>query len=193
MGKLGTYTDTGRPVAMITERQLPFLTSLTEELYRLSETITGQDLSAERDAAIANLAGMSKSAASDRISSLKGEILPTMRQTARYRAQTVEAPVSDRAPVELDTDGIYILDGTYVRIKRSGAGRLYALTLNVDTRKWEYAPGMVRNVKPADKMTAEQAKDFGDTYAWCVRCSADLTNPESVARGFGPVCAKYFS
>lgn len=190
MARLGTYTDS----PMITGPQLSYLTSLTEELFDLTRTITGEEYP-NRAEALEHLRTLSKRAASDRISSLKSEILPTMRQTARYSAKTVEAPVSDRpAAPALDTDALYVLpDGTIVRLKESRQGRLYALTLDTESRKWEYAPGIVRNVKAEYVMTAEQAKDFGDTYAWCVRCSAELTNPESIARGVGPICAQYFS
>jgi hypothetical protein len=192
MARLGTYTDSTAP--MITGPQLSFLQSLTADLFTLTEQITGEAYP-NRDAALATLETLTKRQASARITELKSEILPVMRQTARYSAKAVEAPVSDRPTTpELDTNALYILpDGTIVRLKVSGAGRTYALTLDTESRKWVYAPGIVRNVKAEHVMTAEQAKDFGDTYAWCVRCSADLTDPVSVARGYGPVCAKYFA
>lgn len=184
MARLGTFSDGNAP--MITDPQLRFLTSLTEELFDLSATITGEDVTEARAEAIAHLSSLTKRTASDRISSLKGEILPTMRQTVRargYAAQTVEAPAKD---VELDTDGIYILDGQYYRVQRSGAGRLYAKVLDTASRRWEYARGAVARIRPEHRITAAQAAAL--PFSWCIRCGADLTATDSVARNMGPVC-----
>lgn len=39
------------------------------------------------------------------------------------------------------------------------------------------------------KMTLEEGKKYGAIYGVCVRCSATLTNEESIERAMGPVCA----
>lgn len=185
MGSLGTFNVTGHVPA--TDPQVRFLTSLTNELYDLSALITGDDVTAFRADALAALPGLSKSVASDRISSLKGEILPIMRQTVRarsYATQTVEPPV---AVVELDLDGIYVVDGEYFRVKRSRTSdNLYALRLDTETRRWEYAPGIVRSITPAHRITAEIAATL--PFSWCIRCGAELTREESIGRNMGPVC-----
>lgn len=40
------------------------------------------------------------------------------------------------------------------------------------------------------RMTAEEFAKFGDLYGRCIRCGLLLTNPTSVARGCGDVCAE---
>jgi hypothetical protein len=57
--------------------------------------------------------------------------------------------------------------------------------------KWEreYAPGAMRFLRDTDRMTVEQAEEFGRDHAWCAICGRYLTNPESIARGIGPICA----
>ena len=39
-----------------------------------------------------------------------------------------------------------------------------------------------------ERMTLEEAEEFGQLYGICCVCAAILTNPESIARGIGPVC-----
>jgi hypothetical protein len=188
MGKLGTYTD--RTAATITGPQLSFLTSLTSELWDLTARIAGDDVTADRARALALLPSMTKSAASDRIGSLKNEILPPLRATARalsYTAQTVEPPASAPAPVALDTEKIYVVAGRYYRVKMGRAsGKPYALVLNTDTRRWDYAPGMAAKITPADVLTADHAARL--PFSWCIRCAAELSDPTSIARRMGPIC-----
>jgi hypothetical protein len=95
-----------------------------------------------------------------------------------------------RTPVT--EDGIYLLDGQVFKVQRAvhGSGRLYAKTL-VDGR-WEYAPGAMRALAAQDKMTLEQAKQYGRLYGTCCVCGRTLTNEESISAGIGPVCATKF-
>jgi hypothetical protein len=55
---------------------------------------------------------------------------------------------------------------------------------------WDYL-GLARNYLPADAklMTLEEAEAFGKLYGVCCDCGTVLTNPESIERGIGPVCA----
>lgn len=39
----------------------------------------------------------------------------------------------------------------------------------------------------------EQAAAFGHEFGRCLNCNAELTDPDSVARGMGPTCAKRFT
>lgn len=54
---------------------------------------------------------------------------------------------------------------------------------------WEYAPGAMRKLVGAARLTLEQAAAMGRATGSCVVCARLLTNPESVAAGIGPVCA----
>ncbi len=54
---------------------------------------------------------------------------------------------------------------------------------------WTYAPGALRQLTAAMRLTEEQAAEFGQLYGVCCICSARLSNEESIERGIGPVCA----
>jgi len=100
------------------------------------------------------------------------------------------------APVakEAAKDGYYVHGDTFVCVKwnRAGTGQ-YATVW--DGGSWEYdgreSRKLVMDVT-AGKLTAmtpEDAKRFGDLYGSCFKCSRTLTDPESIAQGYGPVCA----
>lgn len=57
--------------------------------------------------------------------------------------------------------------------------------------KWsfEYRGAAHRFVSANERMTLEEAKRFGHDFGVCCCCGALLTDPDSVARGIGPVCA----
>jgi hypothetical protein len=98
-------------------------------------------------------------------------------------------------PKPITEDGMYQQSGMIFKVQRSGSGRLYAKELMQDEDgNWhfEYAPGAVRNLRNIDKMTMEQAKEFGALYGTCCVCGRTLTNEESIAAGIGPVCAGRF-
>lgn len=75
-----------------------------------------------------------------------------------------------------------------------GSGHLYAKALVLgrhgEKASFVYAPGAIKTLTTADKMTLEQAKEFGAIYGVCVRCGATLTDEHSIELGIGPVCAK---
>ena len=56
--------------------------------------------------------------------------------------------------------------------------------------QWEYAPGLVRQLRPEHKLTKEQAQAFGQLYGVCCICGATLTDETSIAAGIGPICGK---
>lgn len=59
--------------------------------------------------------------------------------------------------------------------------------------RFEYAPGVIRELTPADRMTREQAAQYGHIYGVCCKCGATLTDEDSIERGIGPVCRKAFA
>lgn len=81
-------------------------------------------------------------------------------------------------------------DDFIVRIKLSKSGNWYAQTAikrpGRTTFVWEYL-GKRINMAGAIRYTDEEAGKF---LGYCVRCNAELTDPVSIARGIGPVCAK---
>lgn len=86
------------------------------------------------------------------------------------------------------TEGMYLVDGIVykVQIAVHGSGRLYAKVLRGNS--FHYAPGMVYRLKPEQKMTLAQAKEFGSLYGTCCVCGRTLTDEVSIANGIGPIC-----
>jgi len=108
----------------------------------------------------------------------------------------------ERAP-EI-TEGMYVHDGEIYKVQRAvhGSGRLYAKVLVVHDQNFdfqhgmtggnatfEFAKGMVYKLKPEEKMTLEQAAEYGRLYGVCCVCGATLTDEDSIAAGIGPICA----
>lgn len=107
-----------------------------------------------------------------------------------------ERPTIIATPVRrVDHDGIYRdEDGTIWKVQeaRQGSGRLYAKRLDEDGT-FTYVPGAIHTLRADQRMTAEQAREYGALYGRCCACGRDLTDEDSIARGIGPVCArKYF-
>lgn len=87
--------------------------------------------------------------------------------------------------------GVYLKDGNIYKVQNSRtSGRPYAKMLRVKPLGWEYQPGMIYGLSLADRITMEQAQDFGMRFGICAICGRLLTDPVSIGRGIGPVCAK---
>lgn len=94
-------------------------------------------------------------------------------------------PHSDGAPV---TEGYYFVEGLIYKVVASkSSGNLYAKVFS--EHGYEYAPGAMRLIPTAARLTIEQAAEAGVRTGRCVICAKELTDPESVERGIGPVCA----
>jgi hypothetical protein len=57
---------------------------------------------------------------------------------------------------------------------------------------FEYAPGAVYRITEADRMSLDEAKSLMIRYGRCIACGRFLKVAQSVERGIGPVCIKYF-
>jgi len=109
------------------------------------------------------------------------------------------APRAPRGEALRAEPGYYVkADGTMlVVVKSRGSDRTYAkrlvVTVGEGGRKraaWEYAPGEAATVATVTPMTVEDAAAFGHAHGFCFKCCKPLTDPASVLRGIGPVCAK---
>lgn len=106
----------------------------------------------------------------------------------------VAARKPEREPIE--AEGMYAridpedLDLDIFRVRKSQAGRFYALRLDFASEEFIYEPSAIRGIDPEDRLTLEQAKSLGHMFGRCIVCWAALTDPKSVERGIGPVCAK---
>lgn len=77
----------------------------------------------------------------------------------------------------------------YYRVHMAqGTGNLYACKW--DGNRFDYAKGAIKLLTPANKITAEQAAEFGHMFEQCVFCSHEIDTPESTAVGYGPICAR---
>lgn len=100
------------------------------------------------------------------------------------------------------SEGFYKHNARIFKVQKAvhGSGRLYAKVLEVEETgevdgkteykgTWEYAKGAVFQLRPEEKLTQEQAAEFGKLYGVCCLCGRTLTNEESIAAGIGPICA----
>jgi hypothetical protein len=140
---------------------------------------------------------ISKGEASDAITVLK----PLAAAAAKPARQ---APTT-RAAAPAITDGMYLKDGVVYKVQVAvhGSGNLYAKRLEVEEAldadgqtvargRFEYAPGVIRDLRPEHRMTLEQAKQFGALYGVCCRCGRTLTNEDSIEAAMGPICRGKF-
>jgi hypothetical protein len=105
-----------------------------------------------------------------------------------------------KAPAKRAEAGYFVkADGTMLVVveSRQNKGRTYAKRLVLGTSetgrktaRWEYAPGEAALVADVTPMTLEDAAAFGHAHGFCFKCCKPLTDPASVIRGIGPVCAK---
>jgi hypothetical protein len=72
-----------------------------------------------------------------------------------------------------------------LEVSKNAAGRT--------TARWKYVAGLGFAVADLTPMTLQEAAKFGHLHGVCFVCCKQLTDPESVKRGIGPVCAKKFA
>lgn len=105
-------------------------------------------------------------------------------------------------------DGMYKKGDVIYKVQRAvhGSGHQYAKKLcyfdpdGHEARRagtegsWEfiYQQGAINTLMPEEKMSLEEAQEFGRIYGVCCRCGATLTNEESIEAGIGPICATKF-
>lgn len=54
--------------------------------------------------------------------------------------------------------------------------------------KWKYLGLASKYVTLADRMSKEDAMEWGKLYSICARCGIPLTDPTSIELGIGPIC-----
>ncbi|MGV8846363.1 DUF6011 domain-containing protein [Tessaracoccus sp.] len=122
-----------------------------------------------------------------------------------------KAEVAPAAPVSLE--GMHRLgqDIYKVQLAVHGSGRPYAKLLVIDEpdcggcqngedcvppcawgAHFEMAPGAIRRLSEATRLSLEEAATFGQLYGVCCVCGATLTDEDSIAAGIGPICRRKF-
>lgn len=105
------------------------------------------------------------------------------------------------------TPGVYEVNGEIFNVKFNKAKtNLYAQRLielpgvdrlaesgDVVHIEFEYAPGVVRRLRPHHRMPIGRARELTIRYGRCLACGRRLKNADSVERGIGPVCRRAFT
>lgn len=118
--------------------------------------------------------------------------MPNPRQGA---SAMIEALLSIPKPAKVKNDelelvkgDVHVVEGEYYRVHEAqGSGRQYACKW--DGTRFEYERGAISKLNESNKITAEEAAAFGHMFERCCFCSAAIDTPESVAVGYGPICA----
>lgn len=111
---------------------------------------------------------------------------------AKAQERRANRPANQQAPENPVTEvGMYRLGDEIFRVKKSRAGRLYAMrfTPNGETR-FQYVGGAIYRLSADNRMTLADARAVGAEVGICCVCGRDLIVEESVAAGIGPVCAQ---
>jgi hypothetical protein len=112
------------------------------------------------------------------------------------RARWGSEPVTPGALPAATEPGFYSVGADIWRVRQTKDGqRTYAVRLDVQpgARKgtWEYVKGGLNVIaRDGAPLTEAAASAFGLAHGICAICAAELSDPISVARGIGPVCAK---
>lgn len=159
----------------ITEPQLSFLRKLLAERPSMAEAVPHPE-------------NLTKSDAGTMISRLKAMPKEVTTKPAGKVAKGEQVPGTD-----LLRGDIHVIDGCYVRVHVSqSTGRPYACVYDQVPEKFEYAPSFTSKLNAGNKATAEQAAAFGSMTGHCCFCNTAIDTPESVAVGYGPICAGKF-
>lgn len=86
----------------------------------------------------------------------------------------------------LAEEGVYRVGSAVYRVVTKD-GRRFAEQMVQG--KYVYAKGMVYRLRPDQRMTLDEAREWGRKQIRCVRCGTPLSRPESREAGIGPVCA----
>ena len=172
------------PTEPPTEAQMSYLNSLAES----------HDVGlSERDAKayLVDLTAkgvLNRGKASEFINAWKAK--PRRPKTARSKSAAVPVP-----------EGYYKVAAggatCYYRVRKAKTApfHTYADILTTDpdgSFRWKYVRGAVGTLGGSKPITYAEASRWGIATSHCIVCHAKLTDPDSVARGIGPVCAKNF-
>lgn len=114
---------------------------------------------------------------------LRGDNMPVERQQSALLPNT---PRRERADI-----GVYKYNDKVYRVAKARTSNArYAYEWK--NRSWDYAGGVIFDLKPEHRMTLEQVAEFGIQTGMCAICGRTLTDPDSVAKGIGPICEQKY-
>jgi hypothetical protein len=105
---------------------------------------------------------------------------------AEARTFTATAP-------EIQGRGMYRLNGEIYKVTDNPrTGRFAAHRLDMETRKYSYAKGIIYKLRPEHRLDVDTVAAHGLDQLWCLCCARDLNRKESQERGIGPICAEKY-
>jgi hypothetical protein len=139
---------------------------------------------------------------SENISERMSEGILTSREASQaidYLKGLPKRPGAHAHAVDLPL-GIYTVGEEIWRVGVSRTtGRKYAARLRGNLLTMDAKPvfdwvkgGLGILAREGERKSLEWAEAWGLQHGWCICCDAFLTDPASVARGIGPVCAKKY-
>jgi Family of unknown function (DUF6011) len=120
-----------------------------------------------------------------RVKEIDNEVVPARMVKAAAIKAREELPLE---MLTIDRNGVYFNADiqAYFRI-RVQKGTAYAVKFTEDG--WTYSPRSIHVLRETDRITAEQAAQFGHDHGACVYCGKGLTDDRSTRVGYGPDCA----
>jgi hypothetical protein len=99
-----------------------------------------------------------------------------------------------KAAAERPAPGYYVQGEDIVKVQENKAGtNVYAKVLipsgTGKRGRWEFVPGLIDRLSGAVPADVETIAAYGRETGICAICGALLSDPASVERGIGPVCA----
>lgn len=117
----------------------------------------------------------------------------TKAQASMLITLLLECPKVAQKIAQGVSEGFYVHDDRVYRVQKSkSTGNLYAKVLTPTVfgkASWEYAPGAIKALTGAERLSLETAVRFGHHYGVCMVCGRTLSDPKSVEAGIGPICA----
>lgn len=103
--------------------------------------------------------------------------------------ESLKAAPEQKVVIEV---GAYRHDGTVYSVRSTvESHRLYAVYWT--GTGWSVRDyNIVRWIKPEERLSLSEAKQFGAMTGMCCHCGRTLTDPKSVYAGIGPICAQRY-
>lgn len=115
---------------------------------------------------------------------------PRYSDSVAFREAVDRWLISHPEPQRITKEGMFQDEqGRVFRVQQAQAGHLYALMLEPASGQFVYIRGSMSGLTEANRLTLDQCKEIGKAIGRCVVCGARLTDPASVERGIGPICA----
>lgn len=130
----------------------------------------------------------------ERLQNAQKDLLQVV-QVVEATENTQENPKASSVPSKpISKVGMYRREGVVYRVnENANTGRLNVWQLNPKTGSFSYAKGVIYKLREEDRLTVEEAAEFGHTNGFCMCCGRELSNAESMELGIGPICMrKYF-